>query len=71
MKTINERNQKAVAQSLKEMSEMIYGQNIRLDQMHQSLVSMMERLTQLEQMTIIQKVALIGLGPSVKYGNNN
>lgn len=66
MEILNKRNTETVEMALKDMYAKIYTQQITIDRMNNGMATLQERLNALEQQLIIQKVQLIGLGPSVK-----
>jgi hypothetical protein len=63
---LNARNTASVAAKVEELNQRVYDLNNVVMQQHTALVAMQERLNSLEQMLIIQKVRLTGLGPSVQ-----
>jgi uncharacterized coiled-coil protein SlyX len=66
MKEINKRNTETVEIALKDIYSKIYDQQKIIDNLNNSIYTLYERMNNLEQQLIIQKVQLVGLGPSVK-----
>ena len=65
---LNARNTVSISMKVEELNQRVYDLNNVVIQQHTALVAMQERLNSLEQMLIIQKVRLTGLGPSVQGG---
>mgnify|MGYP000613264349 CR=1 FL=1 len=63
---LNKRNTETVEVVLRQMDKDITDLKIALASLNNSLGGLIERQTQLEQKINIQKVQLMGLGPSVK-----
>lgn len=66
LKDLNRRNTLSVELVLKEMTINIQNQQIRMDQMINTIGSMSQRLTILENLLILEKVRNTGTGPSVR-----
>ncbi len=66
MKEINKRNTETVELALKDVYSKIYEQQKIIDHLNNSIANLYERMNGLEHQLIIQKVQLVGLGPSVK-----
>jgi|OpeIllAssembly_1097287.scaffolds.fasta_scaffold2680549_1 prefoldin subunit 5 len=66
MQELNKRNTETVEQALKDIYDKIYKMQESLNHMNNTFVAIYERMNKLEQQLIIQKVQLVGLGPSVR-----
>ena len=66
MQELNKHNTEAVEQALKYMNAHILEQQIRINGFNNTISTMSERMNQLEQMVVLQKVQSTGRGPSVK-----
>lgn len=71
MDIIAKRNTETFQQALKDVTAKMFEQQKQIDNLHNSLSTVYERMNQLEQKLIIQKVQLTGLGPSVKQNGSN
>jgi len=63
---LNRRNTESVILTIADMNARIYEQAIRIDGLNNSIHVLQSRITELENLTILQKVKLTGHGPSVK-----
>lgn len=63
---LNRRNTETVEQALNDIFEMLYAQQILINQMNAGMSSLQARMNDLERQLIIQKVQLTGCGPSVR-----
>ena len=66
LKELNRRNTVTVEAAMKDLYAQLYFKQTQLDQVNAGLASLQERMNNLEQQLIIQKVQLTGLGPSVR-----
>ena len=66
MQELNKHNTETVEQVLKYMNAHILEQQIRINGLNATMSTMYEKMNQLEQMVVLQKVQSTGRGPSVK-----
>lgn len=61
---INKRNTETAEQAFKDLYTKIYAQREMIDNLHNTIATLQNRMSALEQQLIVQKVQLCGLGPS-------
>lgn len=66
MEEINRRNTETIAQKLKDMTDQMLDQRIRINGLVNSMSSLMERQNSLERMVYDMKVRLTGRGATEK-----
>jgi hypothetical protein len=62
---VNRRNTQSFNDKLKEMSQQIFDQQVKIDVLHTAISSMSERMNLLETMVLHFKVKMTGTGASV------
>lgn len=65
-KVLNRKNTSAIEQALAALIARVYEQQIKIDALQSTINSSMERMSALERILIVQKMATMGHGPSVK-----
>ncbi len=65
MELLNKRNTETVEIKLRELSQQILDQHVRIDTLLNTLSSMSERMNALELMVLQQKAKSVGTGASV------
>ena len=63
---VNQKNVNSIEQSIKSMNEQILNQQIQINNLHNTLSTIYDRLAILENFISVQRAKLMGTGPSVK-----